>query len=176
MFPLGPLNSKAFGTSISPWIVTLDALEPFRVPGAKPGAVLARHLDDIPNSCYAIDFTVEVITEDAVTTASRSKMQDLHWSTRQIASHLASCGADIRTGDILGTGTISGAEPGSHGCLLEITNGGKEAFKLADGSERYSLLDGDIVRMTGIVGGQGSGVGFGECVGRLQSVADWQAD
>ncbi|KAJ5177210.1 uncharacterized protein N7482_003087 [Penicillium canariense] len=169
MVPLGPLNGKAFGTSISPWVVTLDALEPFRVPGPKPEAVLASHLEDVATSSYAIDMKVEVLVGKHVTTVSESKAQDLHWSGRQMAAHLASTGADLQTGDILGTGTVSGPASGSYGCLLEITKAGKEPITLADGSKRHYLLDGDVVRMTSIVGGVGSGVGFGECVGELQS-------
>jgi fumarylacetoacetase len=168
MIPLGPLNGKSFGTSISPWIVTLDALEPFKVPGPKPETVLASHLEDIDASSYAIDMKVEILTGTEATTVTESKAQDLHWSGRQMAAHLASTGADIQTGDIIGTGTVSGPVDGSYGCLLEITKAGKEPITLVDGSKRHFLLDGDIVRMTAVVGEPGSGVGFGECIGEIQ--------
>ncbi|KAF7715703.1 Uncharacterized protein PECH_008531 [Penicillium ucsense] len=167
MVPLGPLNGKSFGTSISPWIVTLDALEPFRVPGPKPERVLASHLEDVEVSSYAIDFKVEIIAGNKTTKISESNAQDLHWSSRQMAAHLASIGADLQTGDIIGTGTVSGPVDGSYGCLLEITKAGKEPITLDDGSKRHFLLDGDIVRMTALAGGAGSGVGFGECVGEV---------
>ena len=107
-----------------------------------------------------------------MTTVSESKFADLHWNGRQMAAHLASCGADLRTGDILGTGTVSGPEEGSFGCLVETTKAGKEPITLADNSERKYLLDGDIVRLTGAVGGADSGVGFGECVGQLVAAVD----
>ncbi|KAF3396434.1 Fumarylacetoacetase [Penicillium rolfsii] len=168
MIPLGPLNGKSFGTSISPWIVTLDALEPFKVPGPKPETVLASHLEDIAESSYAIDLKVEIITGSQTTTVTESKAQDLHWSGRQMAAHLASTGADIQTGDIIGTGTVSGPIDGSYGCLLEITKAGKEPITLVDGSKRHFLLDGDVVRMTAVVGGSESGIGFGECIGEIQ--------
>ncbi|KAJ5907154.1 uncharacterized protein N7473_004070 [Penicillium subrubescens] len=168
MIPLGPLNGKSFGTSISPWIVTLDALEPFKVPGPKPETVLASHLEDIDASSYAIDLKVEILTGTQATTVTESKAQDLHWSGRQMAAHLASTGADIQTGDIIGTGTVSGPVDGSYGCLLEITKAGKEPITLVDGSKRHFLLDGDVVRMTAVVGDPGSGIGFGECVGEIQ--------
>ncbi|KAJ5272449.1 hypothetical protein N7478_007574 [Penicillium angulare] len=168
MIPLGPLNGKAFGTSISPWIVTLDALAPFATPGPKAEAVLASHLEDVVKSSYEIDFKVELIIEDQVTTVSESKLQDLHWSGRQMCAHLASSGADLRTGDILGTGTISGPDERSMGCLLEITSGGKEPLALDNGEKRHMLQDWDTVRMTAVAGGSTSGVGFGECVGQLQ--------
>ncbi|GLI75221.1 hypothetical protein PoHVEF18_003474 [Penicillium ochrochloron] len=168
MVPLGPLNGKSFGTSISPWIVTLDALEPFKVPGPKPETVLTSHLEDIDASSYAIDMKVEILTGTEATTVTESKAQDLHWSGRQMAAHLASTGADIQTGDIIGTGTVSGPVDGSYGCLLEITKAGKEPITLVDGSKRHFLLDGDVVRMTAVVGEPGSGVGFGECIGEIQ--------
>lgn len=166
--PLGPMNGKAFGTSISPWVITLDALEPFVTSGPKPEVALADHLvEDVEKSSYKIDFRVEIISGEHVTTVSESKYTDLHWNGRQMAAHLASTGADLRTGDILGTGTVSGPNEGSFGCLVETTKAGKEPIALADGSERKFLLDGDIVRMTGKVGGANSGVGFGECIGEL---------
>lgn len=168
MVPLGPLNGKAFGTSISPWVVTLDALSPFKAAGPKPEVALASHLEDVAESGYAIDMKVELLVGDQVTTVSESKVQDLHWSGRQMCAHLASIGADLQTGDILGTGTVSGPDEGSLGCLLEITKAGKEPLTLSDGAKRHFLQDWDVVRMTAVAGGTTSGVGFGECVGQLQ--------
>jgi len=168
MMPLGPLNGKSFGTSISPWVITLDALEPFLIPGPTPEVALASHLeDDLDKSSYKIDFKVEIMSGQHVTKVSESKFTDLRWNGRQMAAHLASSGADLRTGDILGTGTVSGPDEKNFGCLLETTKAGKEPITLTDGSERKFLLDGDIVRFTGVAGGAGSGVGFGECIGQL---------
>ncbi|KAJ5765031.1 hypothetical protein N7520_004590 [Penicillium odoratum] len=168
MVPLGPLNGKAFGTSISPWVITLDALSPFKTVGPKAEVALASHLEDVAEPSYAIDMKVELIVRDQMTTVSESKVQDLHWSGRQMCAHLASIGADLQTGDILGTGTVSGPNEGSLGCLLEITKAGKEPLTLIDGSKRHFLQDWDLVRMTAVAGGPASGVGFGECVGQLQ--------
>ncbi|KAJ5919636.1 hypothetical protein N7454_009471 [Penicillium verhagenii] len=168
MVPLGPLNGKAFGTSISPWVVTLEALSPFKTAGPKPEVALASHLEDIAESSYMIDMKVELIVEDQVTAISESKVQDLYWSGRQMAAHLASIGADLQTGDILGTGTVSGPNEGSLGCLLEVTKAGKEPVTLSDGSKRHFLQDWDVVRMTAVAGGPSSGVGFGECLGQLR--------
>ncbi|KAJ5673207.1 hypothetical protein N7507_002334 [Penicillium longicatenatum] len=168
MIPLGPLNGKAFGTSISPWVVTLDALSPFKMAGPKPEVALARHLEDVAESAYAIDMKVELLVGDQATTVSESKVQDLYWSGRQMCAHLASVGADLQTGDILGTGTVSGPDEGSLGCLLEITKAGKEPVTLSDGAKRHFLQDWDVVRMTAVAGGSTSGVGFGECVGQLR--------
>lgn len=136
--------------------------------GPKPEVVPAKHLEDVPEPSYELDFTVELITGDVTTEISKSKFKDLYWSGRQMAAHLASVGADLRSGDILGTGTISGPEPHSLGCLLELTSGGKEPVPLKDGSARHALQDGDVVRITGVAGGAGSGVGFGECIGELR--------
>ncbi|KAJ5775106.1 uncharacterized protein N7511_000117 [Penicillium nucicola] len=170
MVPLGPLNGKAFGTSISPWVVTLDALESFKVSGPKPEALLASHLKDVSESesSYDISMKVELLNDGQVTTLSRSNVRDLHWSGRQMCAHLASTGADLQTGDILGTGTVSGPTDGSFGCLLEVTKGGKEPVLLADGSKRVYLQDGDVIRMVASAGASGSGVGFGECIGELR--------
>jgi fumarylacetoacetase len=170
MVPLGPMNSKAFGTTISPWVVTLDALESFKAPGPTRDVILAAHLEDIPvaASSYNIGFKVELLVDGQSTTLSRSNFKDLHWSGRQMVAHIASSGADLQTGDILGTGTVSGPEQGSYGCLLEMTNGGKEPMSVADGPTRVFLEDGDVIRMTALAGEEDSGVGFGECVGELQ--------
>ncbi|CAG8250729.1 unnamed protein product [Penicillium olsonii] len=172
MVPLGPLNGKAFGTSISPWIVTLDALQSFKAPGPTHNAILANHLEDIASaeSSYNISLKVELMANGQIELVSQSNVRDLHWSGRQMIAHVASCGSDLRTGDILGTGTVSGPEQGSYGCLLELTNGGKEPIVLESGLKRVFLEDGDVIQMTGIAGKDGSGVGFGECVGQLLPV------
>jgi fumarylacetoacetase len=111
---------------------------------------------------------VELLYEGKITTLSESNTRDLHWSGRQMCAHLASTGADLQTGDILGTGTVSGPTDGSVGCLLEVTKGGKEPILLNDGSKRVYLQDGDVIRMTALAGAPGSGVGFGECIGELK--------
>lgn len=182
MIPLGPLNGKAFGTSISPWIVTTDALAPFRASAPEPRVPIADHLQDENEGNYDIVMDVEILHRPATTTADSGVTTDgdklvshiatgpareLFWSHRQMVAHLTSTGCDLRTGDLLGTGTVSGSVDGSHGCLLESTKGGREKVKLADGNERVYLLDGDIVRMSAVLGDGSSGVGFGECVGEV---------
>ncbi|KAL2832755.1 hypothetical protein BJY01DRAFT_99436 [Aspergillus pseudoustus] len=189
MIPLGPLNGKAFNTTISPWIVTVEALTPFKAAGPRPQVTLPAHLQEEEKFNYDITMSVEILhstsnpapanttngteaktSTAAPTTIATSRAATLFWSHRQMAAHLASSGCDLRTGDILGTGTISGEDDGSYGCLLESTRGGKESVKLAGGAgERVYLLDGDVVRMSATVGPEGSGVGFGECVGEVRS-------
>ncbi|KAL3431967.1 hypothetical protein BDV09DRAFT_206285 [Aspergillus tetrazonus] len=190
MVPLGPLNGKAFGTTISPWIVTTDALAPFEVAGPEPRVELAEHLMDEKEGNFDIVMKVEIIHppagqstspaatnsnegagkntgEKSVSHIATSAAKELFWSHRQMVAHLTSCGSDLRTGDLLGTGTVSGSVEGSYGCLLESTKGGKQAVTLADGGERVYLLDGDIVRMSAFLGDEASGVGFGECTGEI---------
>ncbi|KAL4804983.1 hypothetical protein BDV18DRAFT_161383 [Aspergillus unguis] len=176
MVPLGPLNGKSFGSMISPWIVTTEALAPFRTAAPEPRAQLAEHLVDVEKGNFDIVMSVEIIhsssgasgsDEETVSRIATGPGRELFWSHRQMIAHLTSCGADLRTGDLLGTGTVSGFGEGEEGCLLESTKGGKEMVKLADGSERAFLLDGDVVRMTAVLGNEDSGVGFGECVGEV---------
>jgi fumarylacetoacetase len=119
-------------------------------------------------SSYAISMKVELEHSASMTLLSESRAQDLFWSCRQMCAHLASTGCDLRTGDILGTGTVSGPTEGSYGCLLETTQGGKVPVALSDGSSRHYLQDGDVVRMSAVAGDESSGVGFGECVGELK--------
>ncbi|KAL4929751.1 fumarylacetoacetate hydrolase family protein [Aspergillus undulatus] len=179
MVPLGPLNGKAFGTTMSPWVVTTDALAPFKVPAPEPRVSLAAHMQDQQDANYDIVMKAEILHPAAKTTNSSTEegkiashiatgpARELFWSHRQMVAHSTSCGSDLRTGDLLGTGTVSGSVEGSYGCLLESTKGGKEKVKLSDGSERVYLLDGDVVRMTALLGDEGSGVGFGECIGEV---------
>ena len=177
MIPLGPLNGKNFGTSISPWVVTLDALAPFEAAGQKPVAPIPPYLRDPENVTYAVRMQVEILpggSESASTVMGRSEVQSLHWSVRQMIAHVASAGSSLRTGDVMATGTVSGPAEGQLGSLLEVSEGGTRPYKLKDGSERRFLLDGDVVRMTAVAGSEGSGVGFGGCIGRLvASPAIW---
>lgn len=171
MVPLGPLNGKSIGSTISPWIVTTDALGPFRAAAPEPRVSLAGHLVDVEMGNYDIVMGVEILhgssSERVVSRIATCPGKELFWSHRQMIAHLTSCGADLRTGDLLGTGTVSGVEEGAAGCLLESTGGGKQNITLADGSERVYLLDGDVVRMTAVLGSEDSGVGFGECIGEI---------
>lgn len=167
MNPLGPLNGKNSGTSISPWIVTLDTLAPFRVPGPPRVIPVPPHLDDPGNCNYSIRMQVEILAGPSATTTGTSEVQSMYWTTRQMAAHIVSAGSALRTGDLLATGTVSGPGKGAHGCLLEATEGGTEPIQLADGSARAYLEDGDVVRMTAVAGEPSAGIGWGECVGQL---------
>ncbi len=167
MTPLGPFNGKNFGTTISPWVVTLDALDAFQTQGQKPVVDIPRLLQDPACKTYTVRMQVEIVAGDTATVTGTSWVQSMYWSPRQMLAHAASAGAALRTGDILATGTVSCEGDGGKGCLLELTEGGAKPFTLRDGSERAFIRDGDVVRMTAVAGGDESGVGFGECVGRL---------
>ncbi|KAJ9144560.1 Fumarylacetoacetase [Pleurostoma richardsiae] len=167
MTPLGPANGKNLGTTISPWIVTLDALEPFRLPSPPRTLSVPPHLDDGGNGAYAVRMQAEVVVGHNATVTGVSQVQWLYWTIRQMAAHIASAGASLRTGDLLATGTVSGPGKGTHGCLLEATEGGTSPVRLENGSTRGYLEDGDAVRMTAVAGDGKSSVGWGECVGQL---------
>ncbi|KAF3354288.1 hypothetical protein VdG1_07753 [Verticillium dahliae VDG1] len=166
MMPLGPFNGKSVGSTISPWVVTLDALEPFRSDGQLQRSV-PRYLEDPDRGSYNITMKAEIVARGNATTVGTCKVQDLYWSMRQMTAHAVSSGASLRTGDVLATGTVSGPGEGALGCLLEITGGGSAPVVLKDGSRRAFLEDGDTVRMTAIAGNEDDGVGFGDCVGMI---------
>ncbi|KAL2214377.1 hypothetical protein CC79DRAFT_1346226 [Sarocladium strictum] len=173
MTPLGPLNGKNFGTTISPWVITPEALSPFKTTGPEhtlPETSIPPYLQDPQRQTHDITMQVEITTLDSdskSTVVCRSKLQSLYWSVRQMIAHVASAGSALRTGDVMATGTVTGDGEGAMGCLLEVTDGGRKPLLLQDGSERRFLEDGDVVRITAVAGGEGDGVGFGECVGRL---------
>ena len=180
--PLGPFLSKNFATSISPWIVTTDALEPFRVPVAsRPDgdpAALPYLSDRADSERGAFDVTVEVWIRSAKMRAentealrvSRGRMRDLYWSMAQMLAHHTSSGCNMQPGDLIASGTISGADKESRGCLLERTWRGSEPIELPTGERRSFLEDGDEVIMRGYAERDGfRRIGFGECRGTIAS-------
>ncbi|WP_250512309.1 fumarylacetoacetase [Caballeronia sp. INDeC2] len=167
--PLGPFNSKGFATTISPWIVTLDALEPFRTatPPQEPEPLAyLRHKGD-----HAFDIELEVTLSAEggrrPTTLSRTNFKLMYWSMAQQLAHHTVGGCNTRVGDLMGSGTISGPTPESCGSLLESTWNGQRPVKLEEGGERVFLQDGDEVTLRGWCQGEGYRVGFGTCVGRV---------
>ncbi|RSL71458.1 hypothetical protein CEP54_001319 [Fusarium duplospermum] len=167
MNPLGPFNGKSLGTSISPWVVTLEALESFKTSACPKQASLVSYLRHSKPSTYSITMEVEILTNSTATKIGVCPVDSLYWSPPQLLAHAVSSGSALRTGDILATGTVSGSTDGSHGCLLETTEGGTKPITLDDGKQRTYLEDGDVVRITAVAGETSSGVGFGECIGRL---------
>jgi fumarylacetoacetase len=167
--PLGPFLAKSFGTSISPWVVTLEALAPFRVAGPVQSPPPLDYLQTAGLDGYDIELEVTLQTEtmDAPQRICASNFKHLYWSIAQQIAHHTSNGCNLRIGDLLASGTISGPTPEARGSLLELTWGGKQPLTMASGEERRFLEDGDRVTMRGWCQGDGYRVGFGEVTGRL---------
>jgi fumarylacetoacetase len=187
--PLGPFLAKSFATTIGPWVVTLEALAPFRVPAfARPEgdpAPLAylRHEED--RAFGGIDLRLEALLAtramrergEAPLVVSRSNLRDLYWTLAQLVTHHASNGCNLRPGDLVASGTVSGPEPEARGCLLERTWRGSEPLVLPGGEERRFLEDGDEVILRGHCQREGfARIGFGECRGTVQAARSFTAD
>jgi len=168
--PLGPFNAKSFGTSISPWVVTLDALEPFRVAGPEQVPEPLAYLRQRGN--HGFDIHLEVALRPAgaahATTICRTNFRHMYWSMAQQLAHHTVSGCNTAVGDLMASGTISGVEPSAFGSLLELTWNGQKPLRLEGGAERRSIEDGDTVTMTGWCQGEGYRVGFGEVSGRVE--------
>ena len=163
--PLGPFNAKNFGTSISPWIVTLEALEPFtRAAELQEPAVLP-YLQQENARAYDVDLQVAVNGS----VVCRSNLQNVYWSLEQLVAHHTSTGCNLNPGDLMGTGTISGPGEGALGSLLELSwNNSRDVALSATGETRRYLKDGDSVVLSGSAGGSGAGrIGFGVCEGTI---------
>jgi fumarylacetoacetase len=173
MNPLGPFNGKNFRTSITPWIVTLEALEPFAVPAPERMAPVADFMNDPNAPNYRIELESQITRNGVKTTTCTVGFETMYWTFRHMLAHHTIGGCGLRTGDLVASGTVSGEKSHEHGCLLELTFNGKKPSKLSDGSELKYLEDGDEVRYTGIVGDASAGVGFGDCGGVIKSAPKW---
>jgi fumarylacetoacetase len=167
--PLGPLLGKSFATSISPWVVPLDALSAARIqPPARDPDPLP-YLDDTGTEPWGLDITMEVRLNDQV--ISCPPFSGMYWTPAQQLAHLTVNGACLRTGDLIASGTVSGAAPAQRGCLLELSWNGSTPLTLADGSTRSFLADDDEVSITATAPGPaGSTVGLGEVRGRVRAL------
>ncbi|MEC4612136.1 fumarylacetoacetase [Tsukamurella tyrosinosolvens] len=162
--PLGPFLGKSFATSISPWIVPLEALQAARiaVPAQSPEPL--PHLRDVEDWGLDVELEVELNGE----TVSRPPYAPMYWSPAQMLAHMTSNGARLRTGDLFASGTISGPERGQRGSFIELTWNGAEPLRLADGSARTFLADGDVVTLRATAPASGGGrIDFGEVTGRI---------
>lgn len=167
--PLGPFNAKTFATTISPWIVTLDALAPFRTqqPAQSPEPLpYLRH-----EGAHAFDIHLEVAMRAAsakhATTITRTNFKYMYWTMAQQLAHHTVSGCNTRVGDLMGSGTISGPTPDSFGSLLELTWNGKHPLSLDGGEKRAFIEDGDELTLSGWCQGGGYRVGFGACRGTI---------
>jgi fumarylacetoacetase len=174
--PLGPFLAKSFATTISPWIVTMEALVPFRT------SAFARPQGDPPPLNYlaseqdsregGIDLVLEVYLRSVrmgeAVRLGRSNLRDLYWTPAQLLTHHASNGCNLQPGDLLGSGTVSGPAEDARGCLLELTHNGRRPFALAAGEQRSFLEDGDQVILRGYCERPGFvSIGLGECTGTV---------
>lgn len=165
--PLGPFNAKTFATTISPWIVTMDALEPFRTaqPEQDPQPLpYLRHA-----GAHAFDIQLEALIKPAgaaePTTIARTNFKYMYWTMAQQLAHHTVSGCNTRVGDLMGSGTISGPTPDSLGSLLEMTFNGREPLTLTSGEKRTFIEDGDELTLRGWCQGVGYRIGFGTCSG-----------
>jgi len=167
--PLGPFQAKAFATSISPWVVTREALEPFRVHGPAQDPVPLPYLRQAQPNNYDLQLEVALRTSqmDEAAPICRTNFKYMYWSSVQQLVHHASSGCAMNVCDLLGSGTISGPEKDQRGSLLEISWNGAEPVELANGVKRSFLEDGDSLAMRGWCQGNGYRVGFGEVTGRV---------
>lgn len=166
--PLGPFLAKNFASSISPWIVTLDALEPFRTKGPKQEPTPLPYLQQKGKHSFDINLEVAIAPENGTpTVVSRSNFKNMYWTMSQQLAHHTSNGCRVNSGDMMGSGTISGPTPDSFGSMLELTWGGKNPIKLNDGTERKFINDGDTVIIKGYSQNGQVRIGFGECSSKL---------
>ena len=166
--PLGPFQAKATATTISPWIVTKAALEPFRVKTPPRERALLPYLREPGPMGYDIGLEVALRPEGgAETVISRTTTAELYYSAAQQLAHHTTSGCAMRVGDLLGSGTISGTAKDSRGSLLEMSWGGKEPLALPDGTSRSFIEDGDTLTLRGAARGAGYRIGFGDCVGQV---------
>jgi fumarylacetoacetase len=178
--PLGPFLSKSFATTISPWVVTWEALEPYRVPGffRPPGdpQPLAYLSSDKDKNEGGIDLTIEVYIRSMLMREGRlrpsrlstASLADMYWTAAQMLTHHTSNGCNLRPGDLFASGTISGPDKGSQGCMLELTRRGTEPVVLPTGEERKFLHDGDEIILRAYFQRDGAArIGLGECAGLI---------
>ncbi|CAJ1416610.1 unnamed protein product [Effrenium voratum] len=174
--PLGPFGAKNFGTTISPWVVTPDALEPFvcaTSAGTQSEPQPLPYLQEENYSSYDIKLAVDLHTpskagsEKVITTITESNFRHMYWTPRQQLVHHSVTGCNMAPGDLLGSGTISGTEQRSYGSMLELSWRGANEIPLADGQVRKFLQDGDVCNVRGFCQGEGFRVGFGDCSGEV---------
>jgi fumarylacetoacetase len=166
--PLGPFLGKNFGSTISPWIVTMDALEPFRVKGPEQFPHVLPYLAVDGENNFDISLEVLIQPERSTETiVSSTNFKYMYWNVNQQLAHHTVNGCNIQVGDLYASGTISGPSPGSYGSMLELSWNGQRPLHLSSGTERKFIEDGDTVIMRGHAEKDGVRIGFGECRGKI---------
>ncbi|MGY8949803.1 MAG: fumarylacetoacetase [Flavobacteriales bacterium] len=166
--PLGPFLSKSFASSISPWIVTLEALDQFRFPGPDQNPEVLPYLKYNGKKNYNIELEVSIKPENSMDqVVAKSNFKYLYWNMVQQLTHQSVSGCNINVGDLYGSGTISGKTPDSYGSMLELSWMGTKPIKMKNGSERKFLNDGDTITFRGFSQKKGQRVGFGELATKI---------
>lgn len=166
--PLGPFLGKSFASTISPWIVTMDALEPFRTESPKQDPAPLPYLQQTGNRSFDINLKAFIQPENGQEVlVSASNFKYMYWTMAQQLTHHTSNGCNVRAGDMMGSGTISGPTKDSYGSMLELTWAGKNPIKLNDGSERKFINDNDTIILRGYCQDNYRRIGFGECTGKV---------
>ncbi len=161
--PLGPFLAKNFFTSVSPWVITIEALAPFRIPASEQIPEVLPYLQEKNHLNFDVKLEVILQTKDAEEVViTRSNFKNMYWTVAQQIAHHTVNGCNLNVGDLLGSGTISGKEPDSFGSMLELTWGGKNPIKLPNGSERKFLEDYDTIIIRGFAEKNGLRINFGE--------------
>jgi fumarylacetoacetase len=167
--PLGPFLGKNFASTISPWVVTMEALEEFRVEGPNQTVEVLPYLKFEGHKNYDINLEVELITSDEVsTTICKSNFKYMYWNMCQQLAHHTVNGCNVRVGDLCASGTISGPTQDSFGSLIELTWKGSQPLKMNNGEERKFLQNGDTINIKGFnITKDGFRIGFGDCLGKI---------
>lgn len=173
--PLGPFQGKAFGTSISPWIVTAAALEEFRAPTPEREKELLPYLDGSKDGLYDIELQVLMQPEGAekASVVGETNYTRMYYSAAEQLCHHAIGGCAMNVGDLLGSGTISGPTKTEYGSLMEMSWAGREPFTLDTGETRTFIEDGDTLTLRGAAKGDGFQIGFGDCTGQILPAVSW---
>ncbi|WP_424941513.1 fumarylacetoacetase [Aliiroseovarius sp. S253] len=173
--PLGPFQGKAFGTSISPWIVTAAALEEFRAPTPEREKELLPYLDGSKDGLYDIELQVLMQPEGGANASvvGETNYTRMYYSAAEQLCHHAIGGCAMNVGDLLGSGTISGPTKTEYGSLMEMSWAGREPFTLDTGETRTFIEDGDTLTLRGAAKGDGFQIGFGDCVGQILPAVNW---
>ncbi|WP_164661720.1 fumarylacetoacetase [Tropicibacter sp. Alg240-R139] len=176
--PLGPFQGKAFGTSISPWIVTAAALDSFRAPTPARDKELLPYLNGSKDGLYDIELEVLMQPEgaDAASVIAKTNYNRMYYSAAEQLCHHAIGGCEMNAGDLLGSGTISGPVREEYGSLMELSWAGREPFTLETGETRGFIEDGDTLTLRGNARGDGFTIGFGDCTGEILPAVSWPAE
>jgi fumarylacetoacetase len=172
--PLGPFNAKNFASTVSPWVITTEALAPFKVDLPTQDPEPLPYLKEEQPYSYDVhmDVSIKTPTLDTPHVLAHSNFKHLYWSINQQLTHHSITGCNMNVGDMIGSGTISGTTKEEYGSMLELSWGGKEKIALSNGEERVFLKDGDTVLMNGYCKGEGYTIGFGDCEGKILPALD----